>query len=210
MGRYKKWTQTVKDRYEFYFVEIKKRLDFKDFFGNSAPVHIEIGAGRGEFIGKKAKQLPDVNFLAIELQIKRVRQILLKLDPQEINNVKVANMFIDQNITNLIPPKSIETIYIQHPDPWPKRKHHKNRLIQPEFIDALAKIIKPNGLVKIATDHPEYAQWIVKKFSESDKFESIFKNGFTKEPYDGHIETYFEEKKKEEGFLPIFMHYRKV
>ena len=200
------------DKQEIFFLEIDKEkvLDFQTIFGNSQPLHIEIGSGRGEFLAKKAQQEPDINFLGIELQMKRIRQILLKLDPKLHQNVRIANLYIDSNISKIIPPNSIDSIYIQHPDPWPKKRHFKNRLIQNDFINSLAKILKKDCLVKIATDHKEYSEWIIEHFANNDKFEAVFENGFTMQPYSGHIDTYFENKKRSEGFPPIFMHYKKV
>ncbi|MEA1972080.1 MAG: hypothetical protein U9N34_02140, partial [Candidatus Cloacimonadota bacterium] len=75
---------------------------------------------------------------------------------------------------------------------------------------SLHQILTKGSLVKIATDHQEYSKWIMNKFEETNKFAPIFKKGFTKKPYSGHIETYFEQKKRQEGFPPIFMHFRKV
>ena len=101
-------------------------------------------------------------------------------------------------------------IYIIHPDPWPKRKHHKNRLIRHGFIDVLWRILKSRGFIEISTDHKDYANWIVQHFRERKDFESVYDKGFIKNPKEEHIETFFEKKKREEGFEPFFMKYRKV
>jgi tRNA (guanine-N7-)-methyltransferase len=124
--------------------------------------------------------------------------------------VKLLNHYVDKEISQVIPKYSIPVIYIQHPDPWPKRRHHKYRLINQDFIDALNLMLELGGRVEIATDHPEYSQWIIEHFDQRKDFVSLFEKGYTYEKQAGHIETYFEEIKRAEGFEPIFMFYQKV
>ena len=118
-------------------------------------------------------------------------------------------LFVDENLKKCIPEKSISKIYIIHPDPWPKRKHHKNRLINDGFINVLSEILKPDGRLEIATDHSEYAEWIIKLFAVRKDFVSKYEKGYSNIPAEGHIETYFEMKKQQEGFKPIFMEFKK-
>jgi tRNA (guanine-N7-)-methyltransferase len=191
-------------------VEEGKILDFNQIFNNNKPVHIEIGSGKGEFISQKSREMLDVNFIGIELNPHRITSILKKLDLEEDHNVKLLNHYVDKEISQVIPKYSIPVIYIQHPDPWPKRRHHKYRLINQDFIDALNLMLELGGRVEIATDHPEYSQWIIEHFDQRKDFVSLFEKGYTYEKQAGHIETYFEEIKRAEGFEPIFMFYQKV
>ncbi len=202
----------LKKKREFFELNLKLeiKLNFRKVYGSDNPVHLEIGSGRGEFLLHKSVQHPDVNFLAIELKEKRIKTIIRQLDPEIHKNVRVARLFVDDAITDYIQEGSFQKIYIIHPDPWPKRKHHKNRLIQHGFIDVLWKILKSGGFIEISTDHKEYANWIVQHFRERKDFESVYNKGFTKNPEEEHIETFFEKKKREEGFEPFFMKYRKV
>ena len=158
------------------------------------------------FIKKRKK----VNFLAIELKEKRIKTIIRQLDPKINKNVRVIKLFVDEKITDYVPEGSFQMIYIIHPDPWPKRKHHKNRLIQHDFIDVLRKILKPEGIVELSTDHKEYANWIIQHFRERKDFESAYNKGFTRDLGEEHIETFFEKKNREEEFEPFFMKYRKI
>ena len=202
----------LKKKRDFFELNLKLEIkfNFRKVDGNDNPVHLEIGSGRGEFLLHKSVQHPDVNFLAIELKEKRIKTIIRQLDTKINKNVRVARLFVDEKITDYIPEESFQMIYIIHPDPWPKRKHHKNRLIQHCFIDVLWRIMKPGGFIEISTDHKEYANWIVQHFRERKDFESVYDKGFTKNPEEEHIETFFEKKKREEGFEPFFMKYRKV
>ncbi len=185
-------------------------LDFAKIFGNNNPVHIEIGSGKGEFISQKCRENRDINFVGIELNPHRITSIMKKLDLEEDFNVRLLNHYVDKEITKVIAQNSIPLIYIQHPDPWPKRRHFKYRLINQNFIDALNLMLLPGGRVEIATDHPGYSEWIIEHFSERSDFQALFENGFTFEKQAGHIETYFEEVKRGEGFEPRFMFYKKV
>ena len=185
-------------------------LDFAKIFANNNPVHIEIGSGKGEFISQKCRENRDINFVGIELNPHRITSIMKKLDLEEDINVRLLNHYVDKEITKVISKNSVPVIYIQHPDPWPKRRHFKYRLINQAFIDALNLMLQAGGRVEIATDHPGYAEWIIEQFNERKDFQSLFENGFTFEKQAGHIETYFEEVKRAEGFEPRFMFYKKV
>ncbi|MBT3755642.1 MAG: tRNA (guanosine(46)-N7)-methyltransferase TrmB [Candidatus Cloacimonetes bacterium] len=189
-------------------VEENKVLDFNEIFGNDQPVHIEIGSGRGEFLLRTAQQNPHINYIGIDLKEKRVKTLFRKLFKEDLKNVRIAKIYLDEENIKFIPPNSIEKIHLQHPDPWPKKRHFHRRIIQHSFIDIMHKLLSKNGIVDIATDHEDYAFWIVEHFMERDDFVSEYKKGFTREAEDGHIETYFEKKKREEGFEPYFMKYR--
>ncbi len=186
-----------------------QKLNFEKIFGNDNPVHLEIGSGRGEFLLSKAEQNPDVNYLAIELKEKRIKTILRQLDEDIHKNVKLIRLFVDEAVIGIISEASLSKIYIIHPDPWPKTKHNRRRLIQQKFIDVLWQLLASNGKVFLSTDHSDYAAWIVEHFSQRSDFISIHEKGFTRTAPEDHIETYFEKMKKEEGYPPYFMAYHK-
>lgn len=188
----------------------EEKLDLAEIFGNDHPVHLEIGSGRGEFLIGKARQNQHINFLGIDLKEKRIRTILRKLDPDRDHNIRLLRIFVDHQLLKHIDKGSFERIYIMHPDPWPKRKHHKNRMIQQEFLQTLAEILKPAGLIDISTDHYEYALWIQKIFATASSFKSLYVQGFSREPDADHVVTHFEEKKIGEGFPPLFMKYKRT
>jgi tRNA (guanine-N7-)-methyltransferase len=188
----------------------EERADLQELFGNSNPVHLEIGSGRGEFLICKVEENPQINFLALELKERRIKTILRKLDPEIHSNVKICRLYVDSNVIKSIDPGSFETIYIIHPDPWPKRKHYKNRLIQTDFISILCQLLIPKGEIFISTDHPDYAIWIIDHFNDRKDFISYYKNKFSRARPDGHVETHFEKKKREEGFPPFYMKFIKV
>ena len=185
----------------------EQMIDFQEIFGNTHPVHLEIGSGRGEFLLAKALQNPGKNYLALELKEKRIKTIIRKLDEKIHKNVKLIKFFVDDKITEIIPAGSLEKIYIIHPDPWPKKKHHRRRLIQQNFIDVLWKLLSTKGSIFLSTDHCEYATWIVEHFTQRTDFRSVHEQGFSRSAPVDHSETYFEKMKKSEGFTPYFMEY---
>ncbi len=178
-------------------------LRLNEVFGNDHPIHVEIGSGRGEFIAEMARMLPNVNFLGFELKWKRFPPILKRLDETIHTNVRLAAEYVDKTIGEKIEPGSVDKVYIIHPDPWPKRRHHKHRIIQQAFLDALYTLLKPGGEVYISTDHRDYAQWIKNEFAKREDFTVV--EDFDKPP----VVTHFEDMKRREGFEPIPMTYRK-
>lgn len=204
--------EDLSKKFQYFEIKLEERkiIDLKQQFGNDNPVHLEIGSGRGEFLVEKALQNPNVNYLAIELKEKRIKTILRQLSFEDHRNVRLMRLFVDSSVTEILPQESFEMIYIIHPDPWPKKRHHRRRIINQNFINVLWNLLTKNGIVRLSTDHPDYAAWIVEHFAIRPDFVSLYENGFTKKPPADHVETYFERKKKAEGFPPFFMEYRKI
>ncbi len=186
-----------------------KELSLFQIFGNTNPIYLEIGSGRGEFILQKAKQNPQINFLGIDSKEKRIKTILRNMTENSQNNLRLFRSFVDKETMQIFPDAIFSKVYILHPDPWPKRKHHRRRLINQGFLNVLSQKMKINAEIELATDHREYADWIIHHFSRRQDFASNFENGFTKIVTKDHIPTYFENKKKAEGFQPIFMKFQK-
>jgi tRNA (guanine-N7-)-methyltransferase len=201
---------TLAEKEEFFLRDIAEdQISFSSLFGDNQPVHIEIGSGRGEFLAEVSLNEPGSNFLGLEIKRKRIKSILRKLEPATHSNVRLLRMYVDEVQLKRLGEKSIERFYIFHPDPWPKRRHHKHRLIQKDFITGLAGVLADGGDVLITTDHEDYRNWIVKHFSESPEFEAGYPEGFSREPFSGHIETHFEMKLKQKGFPPFYMRFSK-
>jgi len=185
--------------------------DWQIVFGNDHPLYLEIGSGKGEFISQYSRLYPNRNILGCEARPKRIRNILKKLDPLHNPNVRLLQLFVDQRMSQLFPSDCFDGIFIQHPDPWHKRRHHKNRLVNQEFIDALAVVLKLDATVQISTDHQEYAHWILREFSTHPRMASVYPEGIRHEPDDeDHIETWFEREQLRLGFAPNYMLFRKI
>ncbi|GAB1367081.1 MAG TPA: tRNA (guanosine(46)-N7)-methyltransferase TrmB [Candidatus Cloacimonas sp.] len=186
-------------------------LSIEQLFPNPQPLLLEIGCGKGEFISGFSKLHPEINMLGLEAADKRINNTLKKLDPAVNPNVRLLRLYVDSSLSRLLPAESVEGVFIQHPDPWPKRKHHRRRLIQAEFLRALAQIMKPNAQVQISTDHAGYAAWIVEEFIASPAFIPVYEETLLQHStFDNHITTWFEAEQRRLGFDPKFMLFKRI
>ncbi len=186
-------------------------LDLQAIFGNANPVYIEIGSGKGEFISTYPRFHPEWNFLGFEVRGKRIRNCLKKLSPAVNSNVRLVERAVNASISQYIAPESIAGAFIQHPDPWPKKKHHRRRLIQQDLLNSLAGILVPDATIQVSTDHQEYANWIVEEFLTSPHFISIYEEVMQEEPnLDNHVVTWFEREQARMGYPPNYMLFRKI
>ncbi len=201
----------ITDR-DFFQIEVdEEKLNYESLFGNANPVYIEIGIGKGEFISRYPIVHPNWNFIGFEMSGKRIDNTLRKLNPSLNPNVRIAKKFIDDNITGYIPPASVHGVFIQHPDPWPKRKHHRRRLINQKFLTALAEITLPEAFIQVATDHDEYASWIVDEFLQNPYFSAVYEDIILSHSgLDEHIVTWFEQEQRRQGYEPQFMLFKKL
>ncbi len=135
-------------------------LDFADIFGRNAPVHIEIGSGKGTFLLSEAKQRLDVNFLGIEWARKYYRHAVDRIGRWGLTNVRIIRANVAAFLPDHVPDDSISRFHIYFPDPWPKKRHHKRRFICTENIEQIIRCLKRGGDVNIATDHQDYFEQI--------------------------------------------------
>jgi len=188
----------------------KSKADFDEIFKDENPVTLEIGSGRGELIACLSEFYPGNNYLGVELSRKRIVTMLRRFDLQSNSNIRLIKAKVDPDFLKCFPENSFSQVIILHPDPWPKRRHHKNRLINESFIEQLFRVIKSEGEVLISTDYEEYAKSILQKFSSrSSLFRSVYDQGFRRESFWNDLETHFEAKMKKNGFTPFYMKYLK-
>jgi tRNA (guanine-N7-)-methyltransferase len=129
-------------------------------FLHAAPLEIEIGSGPGDFILNRAAQLPQRHFLAFEVKIKLIRGIVRQAQKQGIKNLWVSDDDARFDLPRLLQPNSVQVIHILFPDPWWKPRHQPRRLFLPPFVDTLALLLRPGGILRTASDVPGYAQLI--------------------------------------------------
>jgi len=140
-------------------------LDFATLFGNPHPVVLEIGFGMGETTAAIAAAHPHVNFLGVEMHLPGVGALLRRIDAQRLANVRVVRRDAVDVVEHLIRPASLAGVHVYFPDPWPKKRHHKRRLLQPPFVHALAQRLAPGGYLHVATDWQPYAEEILATLS---------------------------------------------
>lgn len=133
-------------------------VDLEAIFGRKAPVILEIGFGMGETTARIASENPENDYLGIEVHTPGVGALLKLLDERSLTNVRVIQHDAVEVVTSMVPGESLAGIHVFFPDPWPKKRHHKRRLIQPAFAALLASRLAPGGYLHVATDWQEYAE----------------------------------------------------
>jgi tRNA (guanine-N7-)-methyltransferase len=147
-------------------------LDFVTLFGRDTPVHLEIGFGNGEALAAMAAAHPQNNYLGIEVHRPGVGVLLRRLSADSIANVRVISADAKDVLEQRIPDGALDAVSIFFPDPWPKNRHHKRRLVQPVFIELLRRKLKIGGQISLATDWEDYAQHMLAVLSVAVGFEN--------------------------------------
>ena len=142
-----------------------RALDFARTFGRRAPVVLEIGFGMGETTAAIAQAHPETDFLGVEVHAPGVGALLREVEARALTNVRIVRHDAVEVVAQMIPPDSLAGVHVYFPDPWPKKRHHKRRLLQPAFVRALAARLAPGGYLHAATDWEEYAQEILATFA---------------------------------------------
>jgi tRNA (guanine-N7-)-methyltransferase len=135
-------------------------VDFCDIFGRCAPNHIEVGSGRGTFLVNQAKSQPEANFTGIEWANRYYRLAVDRIGRWNLTNVRIIRTDAAQFIAEVVPDLSVDCFHIYFPDPWPKKRHNKRRFINAFNLEQLIRCLKPEGTIRIATDHMEYFEQI--------------------------------------------------
>ena len=146
-------------------------------FGRSAPLTLEIGFGNGESLVTLAAREPASDFIGIEVHHPGVGHLLLELERQGIVNVRIFTDDAIEVLKSCIPDHSLDRVLLLFPDPWPKKRHHKRRIVQPEFIRQLARKLVPGGILHMATDWENYAEHMLEKMSTAPEFRHSAVNG---------------------------------
>ena len=143
---------------------LTQQLDLEKIFGRKTPLHVDLGCGEGSFLCAMAQRLPDKNFLGIERLLGRIRGAARKA--ASLGNVRLLQIESSYAVRYLLQAESVETFYLLFPDPWPKRRHHRRRIVTPDFLNSVHAALEQNGVIYIATDHLDYFRKI-KETAES-------------------------------------------
>ncbi len=141
-------------------------FDQEKIFGRTAPLVVEIGFGMGESLLTMAEQAEDSNFLGIEVHSPGVGRLMNKLVAANINNVRIYKEDALLVLEHCLADESLDRLQLYFPDPWPKKKHHKRRIVQSDFIRLVWRKLKPNAVFHLATDWQPYAEYMVEVFAE--------------------------------------------
>jgi len=154
--------------------ELAGPVDFELIFGRKAPVHIEIGSGKGTFLLAQAGAAPEVNFLGIERANKYYRYAVDRIGRWGLANVRIIRTDAASFLSEHVGDSSVDWFHIYFPDPWPKKRHHKRRFVCPPNMAQMVRCLKAGGVIQIATDHADYFEEIQKVIgAHSERLEAI-------------------------------------
>ena len=143
-------------------------------FAQDRPIKVEYCSGNGLWIADRARNEPDINWVGVEKKFERVRRIWSKIKNHRIDNL-LAVCGEGYIVTHhYFPSDSVEEVFINFPDPWPKTKHAKNRIVQPSFIHEIQRILKPNGVITLVTDDQDYSKNMIQVMQSCERFSSIY------------------------------------
>ena len=156
---------------------------------------LEIGFGGGEHLVAQANARPQWRFIGVEPFLNGVGSCLRHIEESGVQNVRL-HMGDARDVVSRLPDACLDLVYILFPDPWPKLRHHKRRLIQADFIEALARVMKPGAELRFATDWADYADWTLELFLKSPSFSWLAERADDwRKPWPGHVTTRYEEKR---------------
>jgi len=155
-------------------IQCENEISWNNFFGNAHPVEIEVGCGKGKFIIRSALEHPETNYLGIERSGKFFRIMQQRAFNSGVQNIKLLNTDADYFIRNYIPEGSVQAYHIYFPDPWPKQRHHKRRLINAGFMEAIKSSLASSGCIFFATDFTDYFTVMVTVARACSGLEEVF------------------------------------
>jgi tRNA (guanine-N7-)-methyltransferase len=170
--------RALADLWPRYGLEFDGRpLDLGAAFGRDAPRVLEIGFGDGDTLVQLAAQRPERDFLGIEVHPPGVGHCLLAADAAGLTNLRVVQHDAVEVLEQSVPDAALDEVLVYFADPWPKKRHHKRRLVQPPFLRLLARKMKPGGVLRLATDWEPYAEWMLEALAAVSEFRNRAPDG---------------------------------
>jgi len=163
-------TLAMNSHWDKYAISVDSNLLINEIFPDKSQTILEIGSGMGEATAQIALNNLDTGYVAVEMHKPGLAALLLLIMEKQITNIKMIREDATYLLANFIPDGSLDGIHLLFPDPWPKNRQHKRRIVQDDFIELIARKLKPKGFIHIATDWQPYAQWIKAKFDNNSQF----------------------------------------
>jgi tRNA (guanine-N7-)-methyltransferase len=191
-------------------VPVEGPIDSTSLFGDARPLHLEIGFGAGEHLATRADMLPDHGFIGVEPFLNGVAAALGHVRDRHLANVRL-HMGDALDVLERLPDASLRFVYLLHPDPWPKARHAKRRMINTGPLDLIAAKLEPGGEFRLGTDDPTYCRWAMMVMSGRRDFEWLAESAadFLTRP-GGWPETRYEAKARREGREVWYFRYRRA
>lgn len=155
------------------FLDVKEIPDWQSQFGNNHPLKLEIGFGMGDFLISMAKREPDSNFIGIDFSQDGIQKLLARIRSSQLKNIRVVFGDVREKLPHLFQAEELNAVYINLPDPWPKKRHFKRRLIKPELVNQIAQKLATKGSVHMATDSESYAMEILDYFNAEFSLQNV-------------------------------------
>nr|WP_245701062.1 tRNA (guanosine(46)-N7)-methyltransferase TrmB [Sanguibacter gelidistatuariae] len=159
-------------------------------FGRQAPLVVEIGSGQGEAVAHAAEQRPDTDFLAVEVYTQGVAQTLQRIRQRDLTNIRIVQANAVEVLTTMLPAACADELWLFFPDPWHKSKHTKRRIVTPSFMDLPARVLRPGGVWRLATDWADYARQMREVIGADERFTA----DLHAPRFEGRVLTSFERK----------------
>lgn len=173
-------------------------------FPSAQDIVVEIGYGGGEHLALEAERAPGTGFIGCEVFSGGIAKLLQQIDQRGLDNIR---LFTDDALKLLVklPDAAVGGVYLLYPDPWPKTRHHKRRFVSPTTLGELARVIRPGGFFRFATDIEDYANWTLAQILRVPAFRMpLLAPGSWHQPYPGWEPTRYEEKARAEGRMKSF------
>jgi len=183
-------------------------LDLAAVFGRTAPVMVEVGPGMGDSLAPMAAARPGCDVLAFEVFQPAIAALLARLATEEIGNVRIASVDAVDGFAHLLPPDSVDEVWMFFPDPWHKARHHKRRLLSPQFAGLVATRLRVGGCWRLATDWPDYADQMRDVLDRHPDYENAHPDGPAPRFADRPV-TRFEQRGIEAGRTITDLVYRR-
>lgn len=182
-----------------YGIEVSEQtLNLEAIFSRQAPITLEIGFGNGASLAEMAKNAPERDFIGIEVHTPGVGHLLYLIDEYQLSNIRVIREDAVKILNNMIPKHALDRVQLFFPDPWQKRKHHKRRIVQADFLTLLSSRLHKNGVVHMATDWKAYAEHMARMMEAHSDFDSMAEEPYTEKPAD-RPQTKFEKRGLDRG-----------
>lgn len=185
-------------------------LDPTKLFGRTAPLVLEIGFGGGEHLFDLAAANPDRDFIGCEPFVNGVATLLPRVAEAGLTNIRI-HPGDARDLLDVLPAASVARCYLLYPDPWPKKKHHRRRFVNPANLGPLARILVPGGELRIATDIPDYARHTIERMAAAPEFSWCAEGPKDwRQPWKGWKATRYEAKALREGRTPCYLRFRRA
>lgn len=185
-------------------------LSLESSFDQAGPVWLEIGFGNGDVLISAAKDRPDTNFIGVEVHTAGVGHALLGIEQHALGNVRLIQHDAMEVLENMLPESAIDKVLLLFPDPWHKKRHHKRRIVQKDFLNGVARVLKPGGVVHCATDWAEYGEWMIDHLEPDNRFENTQGAGQPSPRPEWRPITRFEKRGHRLGHGVVDLIYRKL